>query len=181
MPVITRADGSAVSESKEAARLVQALGLRVATLAPAASLALGRVLSRRRLEADDATDLLAANRRLLPPDHAGADVIALFPDTAGLDSVLAAFHRCHTHSDDEVRFILAGEGVFGFVLPDGDQIEITVAPGDLIGVPAGTEHWFRLGPRRTVIAIRLFAANPDWQASYTGTPIRFAANPPNPG
>lgn len=65
------------------------------------------------------------------------------------------------------------KGIFGFVLPGGDQIEITVEAGDLLRVPAGTEHWFRLGPRRTVVAVRLFGANPDWRADYTGAEILF--------
>ena len=174
MPILSRPDGSVVTDSKEAARLVRSLGLGVEKRPPATGLALGGVIARRRLDPADATAILAANAPNLPPGHAGSDVIALFPDTAGLDDILAAFHRCHTHSDDEVRFILAGEGVFGFVLPDGDQIEVTVEPGDLVSVPAGTEHWFRLGPRRVVVAIRLFSANPSWAAAYTGTPIRFA-------
>jgi 1,2-dihydroxy-3-keto-5-methylthiopentene dioxygenase len=171
MPTITRPDGSVVAQAAEAKRLVRSLGLGVAKVAPAASPALGRVLAGRRLTDEDSRQILAANQNLLPRNYAGADVIALFPDSPGLSDL--AFHRCHTHSDDEVRFILAGEGVFGFVLPDGGQVEITAEAGDLLSVPAGTEHWFRLGPRRTVVAVRLFGANPDWRAEYTGTTIEF--------
>lgn len=171
MPTITRPDGSVITQAVEAERLIRSLGLGVAKAAPAASLALGRVLAGRRLADEDSRQILAANQGVLPGEHAGADVIALFPDTPGLGDLM--FHRCHTHSDDEIRFILAGEGVFGFILPDGDQVEITVEAGDLLSVPAGIEHWFRLGARRTVVAVRLFGANPDWRAEYTGTAIRF--------
>ncbi len=171
MPTITRPDGSVVTRAADAERLVRSLGLGVAKAAPAASLALGRVMAGRRLTDEDSRQILAANRHLLPAGHVGADVFALFPETPGLGTL--RFHRCHTHADDEVRFILAGEGVFGFVLPGGGQIEITAEAGDLLRVPAGIEHWFRLGPRRTVVAVRLFGANPDWRADYTGTEILF--------
>ena len=31
---------------------------------------------------------------------------------------------CDTHADDEVRYIIEGEGIFGFVRPDGTQVEL---------------------------------------------------------
>jgi 1,2-dihydroxy-3-keto-5-methylthiopentene dioxygenase len=173
MPTITRSDGSAVTDQTEAAGIVAALGLGVAHLALPVLPELAAVLDSERLAPRHAVPLLDRLAPLLPKDHAGKDIIALFPLTEGLAGILAAFHRCHVHDDDEVRLILAGGGVFGFVLPDGEQVEIAVQAGDLIAVPAGTEHWFRLDPRATIVAVRLFGANPDWRARYTGTPIRF--------
>src|SRR6516225_7627269 len=41
-----------------------------------------------------------------------ADVIDVYPSTPNLDAMLAKFDKEHTHSEDEVRFILAGRGVF---------------------------------------------------------------------
>ena len=41
-----------------------------------------------------------------------ADVIDVKPETPGLDAMLARFDKEHTHSEDEVRFILAGRGIF---------------------------------------------------------------------
>ncbi len=37
-----------------------------------------------------------------------ADVIDVTPETPGLEAMLARFDKEHTHSEDEVRFILAG-------------------------------------------------------------------------
>ncbi|RAU20547.1 acireductone dioxygenase [Paramagnetospirillum kuznetsovii] len=175
MPTIIHLDGRRVQDPAEAAAIIQSLGLTVAglDLAAAAPTELEPVLRRQRLDNWRAEAILADLANALPPGYAGRDVVALFPDTDGLDSILAAFHRTHVHDDDEIRLILAGEGVFGFVLPDGDQVEITVVPGDLVGVPAGAEHWFRLTESRTVVAVRLFGTNPDWRARYTDTPIRF--------
>jgi hypothetical protein len=41
-----------------------------------------------------------------------ADVIDVTPETPNLDAMLARFDKEHTHSEDEVRFILAGRGIF---------------------------------------------------------------------
>src|SRR5262249_46302651 len=40
-----------------------------------------------------------------------ADVINVTPDTPGLDALLARFSKEHTHSEDEVRFIVKGRGI----------------------------------------------------------------------
>ena len=41
-----------------------------------------------------------------------ADVIDVNPATPNLDAMLAKFDKEHTHDEDEVRFILAGRGIF---------------------------------------------------------------------
>ena len=41
-----------------------------------------------------------------------ADVIDVTRETPGLETMLAKFDKEHTHSEDEVRFILAGRGIF---------------------------------------------------------------------
>src|SRR3984885_14203686 len=41
-----------------------------------------------------------------------ADVIDVNPATPNLDVMLAKFDKEHTHDEDEVRFILAGRGIF---------------------------------------------------------------------
>ena len=41
-----------------------------------------------------------------------ADVIDVNPETPNLEAMLAKFDKEHTHDEDEVRFILAGRGIF---------------------------------------------------------------------
>jgi 1,2-dihydroxy-3-keto-5-methylthiopentene dioxygenase len=41
-----------------------------------------------------------------------ADVIDVGPDTPGLEEMLARFAREHWHDEDEVRFIISGNGLF---------------------------------------------------------------------
>lgn len=93
-----------------------------------------------------------------------ADVINVNPQTPGLDAMLAKFSREHIHTDDEVRFIVQGRGVF-HIHPrseegDGAVVAIEVEAGDLIRVPQNTWHWFGLCADRQIRAIRLFQ---DWR------------------
>jgi 1,2-dihydroxy-3-keto-5-methylthiopentene dioxygenase len=101
------------------------------------------------------------------------DLIAIHPAIPGLDEMLAKFDRCHTHADDEVRYIVAGSGIFGFVRPDRSQVELTIEAGEYINVPAGTEHWFYLTENQRVKAVRYFVDSSGWTPLYTDTPIVF--------
>lgn len=101
------------------------------------------------------------------------DLIVLHPEVPNLEALLSKFDQTHTHADDEVRYIIDGEGVFGFVRPDGSQVELTVQAEDYINVPAGTEHWFYLTPARRIKAIRYFISTEGWVPQYTQTAIRF--------
>jgi 1,2-dihydroxy-3-keto-5-methylthiopentene dioxygenase len=103
------------------------------------------------------------------------DMIVLNPETPNLDGMLEKFSRPHTHADDEVRYIVDGEGVFGFVCPDGTQMELTIQPEEYINVPAGTEHWFYLTPQRRIKAVRYFVDTSGWTPEYTNTKIRMQA------
>lgn len=174
MPIITRPDGSLVDDPATAAKLVTTLGLTLTTPHARPSPTLATVLADHHLDDSRASLLLDEAAPTLGERHVGSDVIALFEDSAGLDKALSTFARPHRHNDSESRFILAGTAVFGFVLPDGEQVEISVFAGELVEIPAGIEHWFRLGTDRHVVAIRLFQANPDWRAEFTGTPVQFA-------
>jgi 1,2-dihydroxy-3-keto-5-methylthiopentene dioxygenase len=95
-----------------------------------------------------------------------ADVIDVKPETPGLDAMLARFDKEHTHSEDEVRFILAGRGIFFFAL-DGGVASVEVGPGDLLRVPTGTKHWFTLCEDRRIRAIRWFPDTTGWAPHYT--------------
>ena len=97
-----------------------------------------------------------------------ADVIDVSPTTPGLDEMLAKFNREHWHDEDEVRFIIAGHGLFHIHTTGGTVLGIEVEPGDLIRVPRGTLHWFNLCSDRRIRAIRLFQDTAGWTPHYTG-------------
>jgi 1,2-dihydroxy-3-keto-5-methylthiopentene dioxygenase len=99
-----------------------------------------------------------------------ADVIDVNPETPGLDAMLARFDKEHTHSEDEVRFILAGRGIFFLHL--GERVaSVEVGPGDVLRVPRGTTHWFTLCEDRRIRAVRWFQDTTGWTPQYTGTGI----------
>ncbi|GAB4183728.1 MAG: cupin domain-containing protein [Coleofasciculaceae cyanobacterium] len=106
-------------------------------------------------------------------DYQSRDLIVLHPEVPELDALLSKFNRCHYHTDDEVRYIIAGEAVFGFVRPDGTQVEVTVQPEEYINVPANTQHWFYLTPSKRVKAVRYFTTTEGWVPEYTDTSIKF--------
>ena len=96
-----------------------------------------------------------------------ADVIDVNPTTPGLDGMLAKFNREHWHDEDEVRFIIAGHGLFHIHATNGAVLAIEVEAGDLIRVPRGTLHWFNLCSDRRIRAIRLFQDTAGWTPHYT--------------
>jgi 1,2-dihydroxy-3-keto-5-methylthiopentene dioxygenase len=96
-----------------------------------------------------------------------ADVIDVSPATTGLEEMLAKFNREHWHDEDEVRFIIAGHGLFHIHSTSGAVLAIEVEAGDLIRVPRGTLHWFNLCSDRRIRAIRLFQDMVGWTPHYT--------------
>ncbi|SKB15497.1 Acireductone dioxygenase [Planktothrix sp. PCC 11201] len=106
------------------------------------------------------------------------DLIVLNPDTPNLETLLAKFEQCHIHTDNEIRYIIDGEGVFGFVRPDGSQVELTVKAEEYVNVPANTEHWFYLTETRRIKAVRYFTTTEGWTPEYTDTEIRIFSRRP---
>ncbi|MFQ5670061.1 MAG: acireductone dioxygenase [Acidobacteriota bacterium] len=98
-----------------------------------------------------------------------ADVIDVHPDTPGLEAMLARFAREHWHQEDEVRFVIAGRGLFHIRPPSGPVLAVQVEAGDLLRVPRKTRHWFHLCPERRIRAIRLFQDPAGWVPHFTGS------------
>ena len=94
------------------------------------------------------------------------DVIALDPATPNLDALLAKFSDEHHHTDDEVRFTVAGEGVFEINVTENERVKFTAQPGDLIVVPAWRRHLFYLTSKKSIRCIRLFKDKSGWEAHY---------------
>ena len=109
--------------------------------------------------------------RLMQEDgYQTVDVVSLSADHPQKAELRQKFLSEHTHSEDEVRFFVAGEGLFT-LHADNKVFEVLCKKGDLISVPANTPHWFDMGPNPGFIAIRLFN-NPDgWVANFTGNDI----------
>ncbi len=102
--------------------------------------------------------------------YQAVDVIRLERGNPNAAELRKKFLDEHRHSEDEVRFFVEGKGAF--YLHAGDRVYQTVCVrGDLISVPAGTTHWFDMGPDPEFTAIRLFITPEGWVADFTGNPI----------
>ena len=96
-----------------------------------------------------------------------ADMVALRPDTPGLSDICNKFAREHHHTDDEVRFVVEGKGVFEIQDHSEKQfLKITTTPGDLIVIPANRRHLFYLTEEQTIRCIRLFKDESGWEAHF---------------
>ena len=98
------------------------------------------------------------------------DVVSIAPDNENREAMRAKFLDEHFHKEDEVRFFVAGSGLF--TLHVGDKVfEVLCEAGDLIAVPDGTTHWFDMGPEPSFVAIRFFTEPDGWVGHFTGTDI----------
>ena len=98
------------------------------------------------------------------------DAIRITPDHPDREALRQKFLAEHTHSEDEVRFFVEGQGLF--CLHIGDEVlQVLCQASDWISVPAGTKHWFDMGSTPQFCAIRFFD-NPDgWVAHFSGDPL----------
>lgn len=98
------------------------------------------------------------------------DVVSIAPDIENREAVRAKFLDEHFHNEDEVRFFVAGSGLFTLHVDDR-VYEILCEAGDLIAVPDRMTHWFDMGPEPNFVAIRFFTEADGWVGHFTGSDI----------
>ncbi len=130
----------------------------------------------------DESDILAAyapeiDRLKAEGGYTTADVIEITPQTPNIDELIVKFGQEHTHSEDEIRFTLKGNGVFYIRPENGPVFGIYVEAGDLLGVPAGARHWFLLCDNHEIRCVRLFQDPAGWVAHYTDDPVHSGYAP----
>jgi 1,2-dihydroxy-3-keto-5-methylthiopentene dioxygenase len=102
--------------------------------------------------------------------YQAVDVIRLERGTPNTEPIRNKFLSEHRHSEDEVRFFVEGRGSF-YLHVGGRVYQAICVKGDLLSVPAGTTHWFDMGPDPEFTAIRFFNNPEGWVANFTGNPI----------
>ncbi|NMG07929.1 cupin domain-containing protein [Brasilonema sp. UFV-L1] len=177
MAILQLQDGTRYTDLQNISRELAPLNIQLNHWAVGDSHELHQLLAQDSLNEDEKEQILKSLDRYFEQLQQTAgyqtrDLIVLHPGMPNLDAILTKFDKIHTHSEDEVRYIVDGEGIFGFVRPDGSQVELTVQPQEYINVPAGTEHWFYLTPARRIKAVRYFTGTEGWTPEYTGTEIR---------
>jgi 1,2-dihydroxy-3-keto-5-methylthiopentene dioxygenase len=118
-------------------------------------------------------DILTAYEKDLKPfmeegGYLTADVISINSLTENYEAIRAKFLAEHTHSEDEIRFFVDGQGLFWFNMENEPVFNLLCQRGDLISVPAGTKHWFDAGESDPFVkAIRIFIDMSGWVPEYT--------------
>jgi 1,2-dihydroxy-3-keto-5-methylthiopentene dioxygenase len=147
------------------ARVAAEANLRFERWAAEASLPEGRTQEQVLAAYRDAVRKLSEER-----GFATADVISMSPETPNHPEMRKKFLFEHTHTEDEARFFVEGRGVF-YIHAGSRLLTFTCEQGDLINVPAGTRHWFDMGPNPRFTVIRLFTDQSGWVAHATGSDI----------
>lgn len=103
--------------------------------------------------------------------YTSVDVVSVSSTSPGLDEMLAKFNREHWHDEDEVRFTIAGRGLFHIHPEKAPVTSVEVGPGDMIRVPRGTHHWFNLCGSREIKTVRFFQDKSGWTPHYTDSRV----------
>ncbi|NEZ42201.1 1,2-dihydroxy-3-keto-5-methylthiopentene dioxygenase [Paenibacillus alvei] len=93
------------------------------------------------------------------------DLISLSDATPNIEELLNKFEQVHTHTEDEVRAITAGNGIF--IIKGSDDVgfmDVELEAGDVISVPEEKPHYFTLMDNRQIVAVRLFIETEGWIA-----------------
>lgn len=168
MAVIELENGTRIEENEKVQEFLRAKGLeyRYWTTSPDVE----SLLEKETMTDEEKEELLQGidNRFQELKQEFGyqtRDLVVLHPNVPGLEDMLAKFDKMHYHTDDEVRYIVDGSGIFGFSI-DGDQFTVQVFRNDFISVPKNTHHWFKLDESNRIKAVRYFIDMSGWTPHY---------------
>lgn len=108
-------------------------------------------------------------------NYVAQDIVELNSTMPNLEVICAKFDKEHLHTDDEVRFVLAGNGIFDIRSKDDQWMRVEVTAGDYISVPANRYHQFFLKEDKMIRCVRLFKDNSGWTPFYRADREKAAA------
>jgi len=98
-----------------------------------------------------------------------ADIVSIQPERDR--KALQQYQREHWHSEDEIRLLIEGGGMFHFHRERMAVAALEVETGDWIQIPAGILHWFHVKPGCRCRAVRMFSDPSGWLPEYTHSGI----------
>ncbi|MFN6528098.1 cupin domain-containing protein [Nostoc sp. ChiSLP03a] len=176
-------DGTIESDLDEIARELAPLGIQLKHYDPGTSLLFPNLLDQDVLTETEKRYYVELHNSVFEflQQENGAlwcDLLNVHPGSFNLHHLIATYGRYHTHPAPEPLYVLSGEMIYGFVRPDGSQVQLLVQAQDYLYIPAGVEHWCSPTALLNFKGIRYFAIAEGWVPNYTGTQVSDSSQKP---
>ncbi|ARV58442.1 acireductone dioxygenase [Nostocales cyanobacterium HT-58-2] len=174
MAILLLENGTIHSDLVDIARELSPLGIYLTHYESSTSGFLADLLSQEILTDKEKNYILESHNSLFAflkkeKGYVGNDLLAVHPGLPYLDTLIATCSSYHTHTAPEALYVLSGNIIFGFVQPDGQQVQIILHPQDYIHIPAGVEHWLSPTASLHCKAVRYLTIMEGCIPYYTGT------------
>jgi 1,2-dihydroxy-3-keto-5-methylthiopentene dioxygenase len=104
------------------------------------------------------------------------DLLNVHPGSPNLQAQITTYQHYHTHTAPEAVYLLAGEMIYGFVRPDGSQVQLLLQAQDYLHIPTEVEHWSSPAASLHFKVIRYFTTVEGWIPNFTGTQVSDSMN-----
>ena len=126
----------------------------------------GQGVSYRKLPTEESAYKPPLEKLMGENGYVTMDQVKMWADMPNFQALCDKFVGEHLHTDDEVRFVLDGSGVFEIRSLDDRWMKVLVEPQDFISVPANRFHRFYLTDEKKIQCVRLFKDQSGWTPMY---------------
>jgi 1,2-dihydroxy-3-keto-5-methylthiopentene dioxygenase len=123
-------------------------------------------VSYRRLPTEESAYKPPLEQIMKQNGYVTLDQVKMWSEMPNFQALCDKFVGEHLHTDDEVRFVLDGSGVFEIRSLDDKWMKVLVEPQDFISVPANRFHRFYLTDEKKIHCVRLFKDQSGWTPLY---------------